>query len=39
MLLYAFADIVKAGYFSTGKVMTMEELGNVQGRAWDDVDH
>lgn len=23
---------------TTGKVMTMEELGSVQGRAWDDVD-
>lgn len=23
---------------TTGKVMTMEELSNVQGRAWEDVD-
>lgn len=23
---------------TTGKIMTMEELSNVQGRAWDDVD-
>lgn len=23
---------------TTGKIMTMEELGNVQGRAWEDVD-
>ncbi|KAJ9662971.1 putative GTP cyclohydrolase [Coniosporium apollinis] len=30
---------IHAGYFTTGKVMTMEELGSVQGRAWDDVDH
>ena len=26
-------------YFTTGKVMTMEELSSVQGRAWEDVDH
>jgi len=30
---------IHAGYFTTGKVMTMEELGNVHGRAWDDIDH
>ncbi|KAF2490233.1 hypothetical protein BU16DRAFT_530773 [Lophium mytilinum] len=28
-----------AGYFTTGKVMSMEELQNVKGRGWDDVDH
>ncbi|KAH8149928.1 uncharacterized protein LAJ45_06080 [Morchella importuna] len=27
---------IHAGYFTTGKVMTMEELSAVQGRAWDD---
>jgi hypothetical protein len=26
-------------YFTTGKVLTMEELSAVQGRAWEDVDH
>ncbi|KAL1590379.1 hypothetical protein WHR41_00677 [Cladosporium halotolerans] len=30
---------IHAGYFTTGKIMTMEELANVQGRAWEDVDH
>jgi len=30
---------IHAGYFTTGAVMSMEELSNVQGRAWDDVDH
>ena len=30
---------IHAGYFTTGKVMTMEELNAVQGRAWEDVDH
>ncbi|KAK5167558.1 putative GTP cyclohydrolase [Saxophila tyrrhenica] len=30
---------IHAGYFTMGKTMTMEELGNVHGRAWDDVDH
>ncbi|KAI9865026.1 MAG: putative GTP cyclohydrolase [Vezdaea acicularis] len=29
---------IHAGYFTTGKVMTMDELSNVQGRAWDDID-
>lgn len=29
---------IHAGYFTTGKIMTMEELSNVQGRAWEDVD-
>ncbi|KAF2086898.1 GTP cyclohydrolase II [Saccharata proteae CBS 121410] len=29
---------IASGYFTTGKVMTMEELSSVQGRAWDDVD-
>lgn len=30
---------IHAGYFTTGKVMTMAELAAVQGRAWDDIDH
>ncbi|THX63220.1 hypothetical protein D6C77_04786, partial [Aureobasidium pullulans] len=30
---------VHAGYFTNGKIMTMDELSNVQGRAWEDVDH
>ena len=30
---------IHAGYFTTGKVMNMAELSEVQGRAWDDVDH
>ncbi|KXT16134.1 hypothetical protein AC579_5079 [Pseudocercospora musae] len=30
---------IHAGYFTTGKIMTVEELNNVQGRAWEDVDH
>src|SRR5579871_1191020 len=29
---------IHAGYFTTGKIMNMEELAMVQGRAWDDVD-
>ncbi|KAI9683133.1 MAG: putative GTP cyclohydrolase [Trizodia sp. TS-e1964] len=29
---------IHAGYFTTGKVLSMEELSNVRGRAWDDVD-
>lgn len=29
---------IHAGYFTTGKIMNMEELAKVQGRAWDDVD-
>lgn len=29
---------VHAGYFSNGNVLTMEELSEVKGRAWDDVD-
>ncbi|EEH16904.2 hypothetical protein PABG_06991 [Paracoccidioides brasiliensis Pb03] len=29
---------IHAGYFTTGKVMSMEELSQVQGRAWEDVD-
>ncbi|KAI9721430.1 MAG: putative GTP cyclohydrolase [Candelaria pacifica] len=29
---------IHAGYFTTGKVMDMSELSNIQGRAWDDVD-
>lgn len=30
---------IHAGYFTTGKVMSMAELSAVQGRAWEDVDH
>ncbi|KAL8782681.1 MAG: hypothetical protein Q9195_009595 [Heterodermia aff. obscurata] len=29
---------IHAGYFTTGKVMNMVELSEVQGRAWEDVD-
>ncbi|RMZ15125.1 hypothetical protein D0860_01772 [Hortaea werneckii] len=28
-----------AGYFSSGRVITAEELDQVHGRAWEDVDH
>lgn len=34
-----YLTFVIAGYFTTGKTMTMEELQNVKGRGWDDVDH
>ncbi|KIX10346.1 uncharacterized protein Z518_01428 [Rhinocladiella mackenziei CBS 650.93] len=30
---------IHAGYFTTGKVMTMKELNAVQGRSWDDIEH
>lgn len=30
---------IHAGYFTSGKVMTMDELNAVQGRMWEDVDH
>lgn len=30
---------ITAGYFTTGKRMTEEELSEVQGRTWEDVDH
>ncbi|KAF2272302.1 GTP cyclohydrolase II [Westerdykella ornata] len=30
---------IQAGYFTTGKVMTVEELANVKGRGWEDIDH
>jgi GTP cyclohydrolase II len=30
---------ITAGYFTTGKRMTEDELRAVQGRSWDDVDH
>ena len=30
---------INAGYFTTGKKLTQEELDAVQGRAWEDVDH
>ncbi|EDN09746.1 hypothetical protein HCAG_06913 [Histoplasma mississippiense (nom. inval.)] len=30
---------IHAGYFTTGKILTMDELSQVQGRAWEDVDH
>jgi phosphoribosylaminoimidazole-succinocarboxamide synthase len=29
---------IAAGYFTNGNVMTMDELSNVTGRAWEDVD-
>lgn len=30
---------IHAGYFTSGKVMTVEELSAVQGRAWEDIEH
>ncbi|KZF22678.1 GTP cyclohydrolase II [Xylona heveae TC161] len=30
---------IHAGYFTTGKVLSMTELSHVQGRAWDDIDN
>jgi hypothetical protein len=30
---------IQAGYFTTGNVMSMEELANVKGRGWEDIDH
>ncbi|KAL9108822.1 MAG: hypothetical protein Q9227_006479 [Pyrenula ochraceoflavens] len=30
---------IHAGYFTTGKILSMDELAAVQGRAWDDIDH
>lgn len=30
---------IHAGYFTTGKIMTMEELAAVKGRAWEDIEH
>ncbi|KAF2012877.1 GTP cyclohydrolase II [Aaosphaeria arxii CBS 175.79] len=30
---------IQAGYFTTGHVMTMDELSNVKGRGWEDIDH
>ncbi len=30
---------IHAGYFTTGKVMSLRELSEVRGRAWEDVDH
>ncbi|KAF2157944.1 hypothetical protein K461DRAFT_326101 [Myriangium duriaei CBS 260.36] len=30
---------IHAGYFTNGAIMTMDELANVQGRSWEDVDH
>ena len=30
---------IHAGYFTTGRIMTTSELDEVQGRAWEDVDH
>ncbi|KAF1998866.1 GTP cyclohydrolase-like protein II [Amniculicola lignicola CBS 123094] len=30
---------IHAGYFTTGKTMTMDELANVKGRGWEDIDH
>ena len=29
---------IHAGYFTNGKIMSMEELQSVQGRGWEDVD-
>lgn len=29
---------IQAGYFTTGNVMSMEELANVKGRGWEDID-
>ncbi|KAF2630247.1 hypothetical protein BU25DRAFT_419267 [Macroventuria anomochaeta] len=29
---------IQAGYFTTGTVMSMEELANVKGRGWEDID-
>lgn len=31
-------DFANLSPVTTGKIMTMEELSNVQGRAWEDVD-
>ncbi|KAK6349777.1 Uracil-regulated protein 1 [Orbilia brochopaga] len=30
---------IHAGYFTTGKILSIDELSNVQGRTWEDVDH
>ncbi|KAK6541728.1 putative GTP cyclohydrolase, variant 2 [Orbilia ellipsospora] len=30
---------IHAGYFTTGKILSIDELSNVQGRSWEDVDH
>lgn len=30
---------INSGYFTTGKVLTVEELKNVKGRNWEDIDH
>lgn len=30
---------IHAGYFTDGKVMTMDELKNVKGRDWEDFNH
>ncbi|KAK9365758.1 GTP cyclohydrolase N terminal-domain-containing protein [Lipomyces kononenkoae] len=30
---------IHAGYFTSGKVLTLEELSAVKGRQWEDVDH
>lgn len=30
---------IHAGYFTTGKVLTADELKNVKGRNWEDIDH
>ncbi|KAF3200130.1 Uracil-regulated protein 1, variant 2 [Orbilia oligospora] len=29
---------IHAGYFTTGKILSVDELSNVQGRSWEDVD-
>lgn len=30
---------IHAGYFTTGKIMSMDELAAVKGRAWEDIEH
>jgi GTP cyclohydrolase II len=30
---------IHSGYFTSGKVLTAEELKEVKGRSWDDIDH
>jgi len=35
---YSLCSKADVSLVTTGKIMTMEELSNVQGRAWEDVD-
>lgn len=35
---WRFRSKADVSLVTTGKIMTMEELSNVQGRAWEDVD-